>query len=279
MTGAVHRAGVSDAIVFLEYARYWSQPEDEQAKELVKKLRKTAPDWAALKKAAPGGSRERALVKRYLGQFEQAGQLVRAGALSPDLFVDLWDDAESSWKQAEPWITGLRTDSGRADLYEYFEWLAHRTHVLLDAREKNPPTWAPLETGAPTPEEVHLFFEFASMWQTPRDLEAQLFVEKLAAQAADFASFQRMVPAGSASYTLFDRFYRELDQAGVLVKNGALRTELATLIRSATQWWEIGKTWIVPLREQSKSPHLFENVEWLAKHEAERAAAGKSAGF
>lgn len=279
MTGAMHRPGVPDALVFLDFARYWGQPEDDQAKDLVKKLRKTAPDWAALKKAAPGGSRERALVKRYLGQFEQAGQLARSGALSPDLFVDLWEDVDSSWKQAEPWITGLRTDSGRGDLYESFEWLARRTHEVREAREKQPPTWTPLETGAPTPEDVHLFYEFASMWETPRDLEAQLFVEKLAAQAPDFATFQRLVPGGSRDYLLFDRFYRELDQAGVLVKIGALRTDLAMLIRSAAQWWEIGKVWIVPLREQNKSPHLFESVEWLAKHEAERAAAAKSAGF
>jgi hypothetical protein len=45
------------------------------------------------------------------------------------------------------------------------------------------------------------------------------------------------------------------------------------LLPSAALWWEVGKKWIIPLREVNKYPHLYENVEWLAKRENDLLAA------
>jgi len=264
---APSRPSVTDARIFIRYAHYWDQPIDDEAVELVRTLAKTASDWPAFSKTAPPGSRKRVMVEHFIEQFEQAGQLMKAGVMSADLYFDMWYSVEGFWAKLQPWVVGLRTESGRPDLYATTEWLAGKSQAFHDESEKSPKTWPPLETAPPTTDDVMLFYEFAAMWQSQRDSDAEAFVEKLVVDAPDVPTFERLVKRNTHEWTMFDRVFCETDQAGVLVKNGVLRTDLAALVRDPVKWWDIGKRWIVPLR--AKYPHLYEDTEALAGRVAE----------
>jgi hypothetical protein len=267
---APYHPSVADARIFIRYAHYWDQPMDDEAVELVRTLAKTASDWPAFRQAAPAGSHQRVLVEHFIEQFEQAGELMKAGVMSPDLYFDMWYSVEGFWAKLQPWVVGLRTEAGRPDLYATTEWLASESQGFHDKSEKSPKTWPPLETAGPTTDDVMLFYDFAAMWQSQRDSDAEAFVKKLVVDAPDVPTFERLVKRNTHEWTMFDRVFCETDQAGVLVKNGVLRTDLAALVRDPVAWWDIGKRWIVPLR--AKYPHLYEDTEAFAARVAKMRA-------
>jgi hypothetical protein len=254
-----------DARVFFAYDRMWDTPIDDQAEVTLDGLLQTAPDFSAFDRAAPEGSVERARVERVLASYEQAGTLVRAGALSPDLYFDIWSDPAAEWKRVQPWVVGLRSARNEPNLYSGFEWLAGQTTGFWDARTKNPPHWTTWSTvGPPSTRDVLLFYEFAALWNTQTDVDAAALIARLTRDAPDYTTFRKLVPDGSAEAVLFDRYYCELDQAGVFAKNGLLRPDLLDTIHPAAESWRVGKAWIMGLRAEKQNPHIYENAEWLA---------------
>jgi hypothetical protein len=63
-----------------------------------------------------------------------------------------------------------------------------------------------------------------------------------------------------------------LDQAGLLVRLGVLRLELVQSLRDARAAWEMGRSWIVGMREETQVHELYEHAEWLAGQVKELAA-------
>jgi hypothetical protein len=270
---AAPRPNASDARVFFRYAHTWDQPIDDQAVEQFRVLAATAPTWEAFAHTAPAGSHARWLIEHFMDQFEQAGVLMQAGALRRELYLDMWYDVEGFWNKAAPWIAGMRAASQRPDLYARFEWLARARHEFAAQYAQAPPTWPPLETRPANAEEVMVFFDFAALWQSERDREAEEFVTRLATEAPDVETFKQRVPRGSHEWTMFDRVFCETDQAGTLVKRGILRTDLAALVRDPVKWWDIGKKWIVPLR--AEYPGLYADTELLAARVLELRAKAR----
>jgi hypothetical protein len=267
---ADRRPTLDDARVFLRYAHYWDTPVDDEAIELVRGLRKSAPDFARFSKRAPPGSRERALVERFLNDMTQGGALARAGLLNVEILMDAWYEPIGAWRRARPWVEGLRVERKDPTYAADFEWLATRAAEIRAAREKHRPTWAPLETKPPSTEDMLVFFEFAEMWNGPRDSEALAAVKRFAHEAPDYASFARIAPTESHNYTMFDRYYCMLSQAAVLARHGLLRTDLIETLGDVEWAWTVGEAWWKGIRVERQDPTMGEEIEWLAKRIRER---------
>jgi hypothetical protein len=272
-TVAQARTPRETARVFFAFARQWDTPLDDAAMETVRRLRKDAPDATSFAKQAPAGSKARAQVERYLVSMSQLGMLARTGALSLELAADGWYDPSSGWTRSKPWVVELRSERKAPQLYADFDWLAQKTVELRDARKKQPLPPPPLPTTSPTPDEALLFFEFAALWDGPRDVEAAETVARLAHDVPSWPAFKKAVPFSSHDYTMFDRYYCLFEMEALLVKLGALRPDLAASLGDPRAALAMGKQWIAGVREETKTPELYENVEWLAQRLDEVARA------
>ena len=78
----------AQTIACLEFFERWETPLDEEAARFYQRVRREAPDFTTFQRLAPAGSAERALFERFLGSFEEAGQLIHSGQMRADLFFD-----------------------------------------------------------------------------------------------------------------------------------------------------------------------------------------------
>ena len=259
-------------IACLQFFNRWETPLDNQAHKAYLRLRQAAPDFATFHKLAPAGSEDRRLFERFLGSFEDAGQLIRAGQMSPDLFFDSWYEMPRAWEGAKPYVLGLRVEHNEPRLFEHFEWLAQRAEQFWHDREQHPPRWQPISYPEPTPADRAVFDAFDQ--GTPRDAAAWALLDELRQSAPDYAAFEQAVPVSSPQFVTFDWLMCAYDHAGVLTKNGVLHPALLFgAWRSPAEVWAITETWVRGLQRARNSPHLYENVEWLARLERQWPAA------
>jgi hypothetical protein len=253
-------------IACLEFFPRWETPLDIEAAKAFQRIRQTAPDFETFRKLAPPHSPDRELVERLWASFEDAGQLIQAGQMREDLFFDSWYELPKAWTTAQPYIEGLRAEQGNPALYKSFEWLGSRAEQFWAARVLQPPQWQPLGGLPPTMGEAQVFATFDHL--TPRPAESWAFIERLAQAAPSFGSFQQAIPAGSPDFITIDLVLCAYDRAGVLTKNGILHPALLFKNwRSPLELWDLTRAWIQGLQHWNNSPHLYENVEWLAEFE------------
>jgi hypothetical protein len=260
-------ASLSDqTIACLRFFNRWETPLDNEAYKAYGRLREAAPDFETFQKLAPPGSRDRGLFERHLASFEDAGRLIRAGEMREDLFFDSWYGLPAAWEVAQPYVLGMRAEQADPRRYEQFEWLAGRAAQFWQEREQHPPQWQPITHPEPTADDRAVFEAFDRT--TPRDGAAWALVDELRRSAPTFEAFQRAVLPSSPQFVTFDWLLCAYDRAGVLTKNGLLHPALLFgAWRSPAEVWTLTETWIRGLQHERHSPHLYENVEWLAEFE------------
>ena len=261
---------------YLEFFHRWDTPLDDSATRAFSRVVRQATDFKAFTAVAPRGSEERRLFERHLAPFEEAAPLIRSGQMNEDLFFDAWYDTPSSWKRARPYVLGMREEAGDLQLYRGFEWLAQHADEFWARRESHPPHWQPIGYPVPTASDQAVYAAFNAIWSTPRDALAREFVSALKVRAKTFDDFSRIVTPGSEEYIKFDRVLCAYDQAGALVKNGLLHPRLFfDAWQSPTELWESAQPWVKGLRASGKSPHAYDNVDWLVSYESEWRGSSK----
>ena len=256
---------------YLNFFHKWDTPEDDAATRMFSRLLRQAPDFKSFQTLAPLDSAERKLFERHLASFEEAGRLIRNGRMRESMFFDAWYEMPNSWNLAKPYVQGMRIESNNTQLYSQFEWLAGRAEKFWGERERNPPKWQPITNDEPTPADQAIFAAFNQIWSTPRDTTAIAFLAELQRRATTYEEFSAIVKPSSQEYIKFDRVLCAYDQAGALIKNGILHPKLFFEgWRSPTEIWAFTETWVKGLRQTTKSEHLYENVDWLVKFEADR---------
>lgn len=263
--------GASQTITCLEFFERWETPLDQEAAKLYTRVRHEAPDFAAFQRLAPAGSEERALFERFLGSFEEAGQLIRNGQMREDLFFDSWYALPAAWHRVQPHVVGLCEEYQQPDLYENFAWLAQRAEQFWEEQRQHPVQWSPLAYAEPTPDDQAIFESFhRHTFPAPENPGWELFAT-LQQQAPTFEAFSQLVPAGSANLVTFDWLMCAYDRAGVLVKNGIIHPALVFATwRSPQEVWHVAEPWVKGLRQESQVEQLYENAEWLAAFETKR---------
>ena len=265
----------SQTIACLQFFNRWETPLDQQAHKAYGRLRKAAPDFESFQRLAPPGSEDRRLFERHLASFDNAGQLIRAGQMREDLFFDSWYELPRAWLVAQPYVLGLRAEQNEPQLYEDFEWLGQRAEQFWRERDQHPPEWRPIGGRAPTADDRAVFAAFDRT--TPRDAAAWALLAELARQAPSYEAFEQLVPADSPQFVTFDWLLCAYDRAGVLTKSGVLHPALLFASwRSPAEVWGMTQTWVRGLQRARGSPHVYENVEWLAEFEGRWRAAAKS---
>ena len=274
---SVAASAANPVVGYLQFFRRWDTPADDHAAELFSRIVKPAPTWAEVQRLVPRGSETRALFERHLASFEEAADLIRTGRMSEDLFFDAWYAMPGAWTRAQPYVIGMRIDSGNPRLYQGFEWLASHAEAFWAARDKHPPHWHPIVDRAPTVDDVAIYESFALIWATPRDDVGREFFAALEKRAPTPAEFVALVPAGSEEYTKFDRVMCAYDQAGALMKNGILHPALFFRAwRSPREIWVSAGSWVQALRaSKENTAQLYDNVEWLVSFEREWRANEK----
>jgi hypothetical protein len=264
-------------VAYFEFFGRWETPEDDRAVQLVTGIVRQAPDYQTFLALIPPGSEERSLFERGLGSFEEAGYLIRSGLMREDLFFDGWYAMPQMWERTRPYVDFLRRESGNPRLYENFEWLAERASEFWAERDRNPPTWRPLTTEEPTDADRQVFRAFEALWSTDRDDIAREFFAELEQRRLSVDRFMAEVPPGSDAFLKFDRIACAYDQAGTLVKNGILHPLLFLQHwRSPTEIWSVVESWVLALRRARGSPHIYDNLEWLAGYEQQQATTATS---
>ena len=260
----------TQTIACLKFFQRWETPLDQQAAKLYMRVRYEASDFAAFQRLAPAGSEERALFERFLGSFEEAGQLIREGQMRADLFFDSWYALPAAWHRVQPHVVGLRAEYHTPDLYENFAWLAQRAEQFWEDQHQYPVQWCPLTNPEPTPDDQAIFEAFHQhTFPAPENAGWKLFAA-LQQQAATFEAFSQMVPAGSADLVTFDWLMCAYDRAGVLIKNGIIHPALLFATwRSPQEVWQVAEPGVKGLRQESKVEQLYENAQWLAAFESE----------
>jgi hypothetical protein len=264
-------AAVSDPTVeYLEFFRRWDTPEDDAATRMFSRALRHAPDFRSFQALAPVGSEERRLFVRHLASFEEAGPLIRDGRMNEHLFFEAWYPMPGSWNRAKPYVLGMRSEANDPQLYREFEWLAQHSEQFWSQREKNPPKWQPIANRDPTPADRAIYTAFNNIWSTPRDGVARTYFAELQKRASSFEEFSAIVSPGSEESIKFDRVLCAYDQAGALIKNGILHPKLFfSQWQSPRAVWESSEPWVKGLRAKYKTPHLYDNVDWLVSYETE----------
>ena len=255
---------------YLEFFHRWDTPLDDEASRMFSNLVRQSADFETFQTAAPAGSEARALFDRHLASFEEAADLIRSGRMREDLFFDAWYAMPQTWLRARPYVLGMRKESDDSRMYVRTEWVANRAEQYWSNRDKNPPTWKTIDHPVPTQADQAIFAAFQRIWSTPRDEVGRAFFNELQSRASSYASFAQIVQPGSAEYIKFDRTMCAYDQAGTLMKNGILHPKLFFhQWRSPDEIWQYAEAWVKGLRQARNSPHLWENVDWLAEYETE----------
>ncbi len=263
----------AQTIACLQFFTRWETPLDNQAHKAYIRLRQAAPDFERFARLAPAGSDDRRLFERYLGSFEDAGRLIRAGQMRADLFFDSWYELPRAWVSAQPYVLGLRAERNDPEQYADFEWLGERAAQFWREREQHPPVWQPITSAQPTDDERAIFTAFDET--RPRDPAAWALLDELRRDAPTYEAFTQAVPPASPQFVTFDWLLCAYDHAGVLTKNGVLHPALLLAAwRSPAEVWAIAQDWVRGLQQTRHSTHLYENVEWLAQFETEWRAAG-----
>ena len=256
---------------YLNFFRKWDTPEDDAATRMFSRLLRQAPDFQSFQALAPQDSAERKLFERHLASFEEAGHLIRNGRMHEGMFFDAWYEMPNSWNRAKPYVQGMRIEANNMQLYSQFEWLAGRAEKFWAERERYPPKWQPITNGEPTAADKAIFAAFNQVWSTPRDKTAVAFLAELQRRATSYEEFSAIVKPASEEYIKFDRVLCAYDQAGALIKNGILHPKLFFEgWRRPAEIWAFTGPWVKGLRQTTKSEHLYENVDWLVKFEADR---------
>ncbi len=260
----------AQTIACLEFFQRWETPRDQQAAQFYMRVRHEAPDFATFQQLAPAGSAERALFERFLGSFEDAGQLIRTGQMRADLFFDSWYELPGAWRRTQPFVLGLREEYHNPHLYEHFEWLATRAEQFWEEQKQTPPHWHPITYPEPTADDQAIFAAFNQhTLPAPNNPGWTLFAQ-LQQQAPTFEAFSQLVPLHSPAFVTFDWLMCAYDRAGVLTKNGIIHpTLLFKAWRSPEEIWQAAELWVKGLQREVNSPHLYENAEWLAAFEQE----------
>ncbi len=260
----------AQTIACLEFFQRWETPLDEEAARFYQRVRREAPDFAAFQHLAPAGSTERALFERFLGSFEEAGQLIRAGQMRADLFFDSWYGMPAAWHRLQPYVQGLREEQNNPHLYESFEWLAPRAEQFWEEREHTPPDWHPITSPEPTADDQTIFAAFNQHTFPAPDQPGWTLFAQLQQQGPTYEAFAQLVPLHSPAFVTFDWLMCAYDRAGVLTKNGIIHPALLFATwRSPAEVWQAAEGWVKGLQQAINSPHLFESAEWLATFEQE----------
>jgi hypothetical protein len=263
-------AASGPVVTYLSFFRDFDSPRDEAAYRAFARVVREAPDFERFVAMVPPGSEERALVERFLGAFETAGELVRAGRMSEDLLFDGWYHAPAAWRRAEPYVGFLRRIYGEPERYASFEWLAGRAASYWQERELSPRTWLPLDRD-PTEGDERVFSAWNAIWSSERDAAARRSFAALEREAPAAAEFVERMQPGSDAFIQLDRVLCAYDQAGTLIKNGVLHPELfAQRWRSPSEFWPVIGPLIAALRAERGSSHAYENVDWLVGFEQSR---------
>jgi hypothetical protein len=115
-----------DVMIFLKVLERFESPEYERAMRQFQKLAAECPDFTTFRMRAPRGSEAFSDFDRVLCAYEVAGSLIKHNALNEDLFFDILPSVIRIWQSAQPWVNGLRKESGDQATFENVEWLAER---------------------------------------------------------------------------------------------------------------------------------------------------------
>jgi hypothetical protein len=115
-------------MLLMEYFKLWDTPFDGEAWTFFRKCREEGAfeDYERFTQAVPRASHEWVLFDRVLCAFEQAATLMKHDLMHPDLYFDIWPDANRVWQRVEVVVRGLRED-GDPRAYSGLEWLAARS--------------------------------------------------------------------------------------------------------------------------------------------------------
>ena len=92
-----------------------------------------APEIKDFRAKFPAGSRETALVHRFLGWHETVGTLYRNGLINEDLLFD-WLAVDLAWNRVKSFALAVRQESGEPRMFENFEYMARRSAQWQPAR-------------------------------------------------------------------------------------------------------------------------------------------------
>jgi hypothetical protein len=126
------RVSVDDSLVFLELMSRFDEPEFPRAWRVFQHMAESCPDYQSFQINCPPHGDELTDVERVLRIYDIAGALVKHGGLNQELFFEVAPSASDVWRKAEPWVTGMRTESSRA--YQDVEWLAAQHDAWLLAQ-------------------------------------------------------------------------------------------------------------------------------------------------
>ncbi|HMA37971.1 MAG TPA: DUF4760 domain-containing protein [Chloroflexia bacterium] len=115
--------GPGDEAIFAAFHQIWSTPRDEVAWAFVTDLAQRAPDFATFSQLVPPGSVEYIKFDRVFCAYDQAGTLMKNGIIHPALFFDAWQSPGAVWAYAQPWLQGLREQTGNPHICENLDWL------------------------------------------------------------------------------------------------------------------------------------------------------------
>ena len=260
----------AQTIACLEFFERWETPLDQEAHQCYLRVRHEAPDFATFQQLAPAHSAERALFERFLGSFEEAGHLIRAGQMRADLFFDSWYALPQGWHRAQPYVQGLREEQHNPHLYEAFEWVATRAQRFWEEREHTPPQWHPITTPEPGADDQAIFATFHRHTFPAPDQPGWTLFARLQQQGPTYEAFAQIVPLYSPAFVTFDWLLCAYERAGALIKNGVIHPALLFATwRSPAEVWQAAEGWVRGLQLALNIPRLYESAEWLATFEQE----------
>jgi hypothetical protein len=254
----------------LAFFQRWLTPRDREASQRCAELRHQAPDFGNFQRLAATDSRVRTALQRRLDAFEDAGRLILSGCMRADLFFDAWCDVPQAWREARPYVLGMRVEAADPHLYEHFEWLAQRAEEYREEIRRMPPKWRTLSYPEPTAADKVIFDAFnAHSLPDVNDPGWALFITlQRYVRGAD--DFDRFVPSGSAAELVFEQLMCAYDRAGALVKHGIIHPTLFfTTWRSPIEVWNAAEDGVEVMKARRDLLRLWENVGWLANFELE----------
>jgi hypothetical protein len=254
----------------LAFFQRWLTPRDQEAARICAGLRRKLADYGTFQRmAAEDGSLRPALQRRF-DAFEEAGGLILSGAMRADLFFDAWHDVSLAWREARPYVLGMRVEAADPRLYAHFEWLAQRADEYREETRRTPPKWRPICYPEPTAADKALFDSFSEASLPATDDAGWLLFTMLQRHGRSAEDFERLVPPDSDAEFTFERFMDAYARAGALVRHGILHPTLFfTSWRSPIEILTAAEEGVEVMKARRDTPSLWQAVAWLANFELE----------
>jgi hypothetical protein len=254
----------------LAYFQRWLTPRDQEAARICARLRRIAPDYASYQREASVDVQVSDALRRLFDAYEDAGRLILAGTMRADLFFDAWHDVPEAWREARPYVLGMRAEAAEPGLYEHFEWLAQRAEEHREDATRMAPKWRPLSYPEPTSADKVIFDTFSEHSLPPSNDPGWMLFTMLQRHGRTTEGFERLVPQYSEAELDFERFMDAYQRAGALVKHGIMHPTLFfTSWRSPIEIWTAAEEGVGVMRTRRRLARLWDNVGWLANFELE----------